>query len=203
MSRFSVCFSVFVIGLLSTSVAWAQADEKVYYRYTNEEGVKVLEDRIPPKYVPRGYEVVSLTGEVIKTVPPAPSDEEAEELKKERQARAERERYNDELKRRYSTVKDIRDAKRRNLAELQGNISILKGNLSNVRSQIRDLESRAARLERSGQEVPESVLQNMATLKTETMEIKAQIDVRKRQYDEVSDQFDRDIERFAEIKGER
>ncbi len=89
------------------------------------------------------------------------------------------------------------------LAELQGNISILKGNLSNVRSQIRDLESRAARLERSGQEVPESVLQNMATLKTETMEIKAQIDVRKRQYEEVSDQFDRDIERFAEIKSER
>lgn len=203
MSRFSVCFSVFVIGLLSASVAWAQADEKVYYRYTNEEGVKVLEDRIPPKYVPRGYEVVSLTGEVIKTVPPAPSDEEAEELKKERQARAERKRYNEELKRRYSTVKDIRDAKRRNLAELQGNISILKGNLNNVRSQIRDLESRAARLERSGEEVPENVLQNMATLKTETMEIQAQIEVRKRQYDEVSDQFDRDIERFAEIKSER
>lgn len=203
MSRFSVCFSVLVIGLLSASAAWAEPDGKVYYRYTNEDGVKVLEDRIPPKYVPQGYEVVSLTGEVIKTVPPAPSDQEAEEMKKERQARAERERYNRELKRRYSTVKDIRDAKRRNLAELQGNISILKGNLSNVRNQIRDLESRAARLERSGEDVPESVLQNMATLKTETMEIQAQIDQRERQYEEVSDQFDRDIERFAEIQGER
>ena len=197
MRKSVLWFSVFcLLGLASL----AQAQEKVYYRYTNDEGVQVLEDRIPPKYVPRGYEVVSMYGEVLRTVPPAPSDEELEAEARERQARQEREAYEQELKRRYSTVKDIEDAKRRSLAELQGNISILESNLSNVRLQIRDLESRAARLERSGQEVPESVLVNLGTLKTEVQEIQAQIRHRQAEYDEVADRFDQDIEAFAEIR---
>ncbi len=190
---FSVsCF----LGLASL----AQAQEKVYYRYTNDEGVQVLEDRIPPKYVPKGYEVVSMYGEVLRTVPPAASEQELQAEARERKARQEREAYEQELKRRYSTVKDIRDAKRRSLAELQGNISILESNLSSVRLQIRELESRAARLERSGQEVPESVLTNLGTLKTEVQEIQTQIQHRQSEYDEVAEKYDRDIDAFAEIK---
>lgn len=197
MRKSVLWFSVFcLLGLASL----VQAQEKVYYRYTNDEGVQVLEDRIPPKYVPKGYEVVSMYGEVLRTVPPAPSDEELEAEARERQARQAREAYEQELKRRYSTVKDIEDAKRRSLAELQGNISILESNLSSVRLQIRDLESRAARLERGGQEVPESVLVNLGTLKTEVQEIQAQIRHRQEEYDEVADKFDQDIEAFAEIR---
>lgn len=196
---FSVLKGCSAVLVLSAAV-WAQAQEKVYYRYTNDDGVQVLEDRIPPKYVPNGYEVVSMYGEVLKTVPPAPSEQELEAEARERQARQEREAYERELKRRYSTVKDIRDAKRRSLAELQGNISILESNLSSVRLQIRDLESRAARLERGGQEVPESVLVNLSTLKTEIQEIQAQIRHRQEEYDEVADKFDRDIEAFAQMQ---
>lgn len=190
----------FSVSCLLGLASLAQAQEKVYYRYTNDEGVQVLEDRIPPKYVPKGYDVVSMYGEVLRTVPPAASDQELEAEARERRARQEREAYEQELKRRYSTVKDIRDAKRRSLAELQGNISILESNLSSVRLQIRDLESRAARLERSGQEVPESVLANLGTLKTEVQEIQAQIQQRQSEYDEVADKFDRDIDAFAEMK---
>jgi len=199
MRKSMLWFSVSLSCLLGLAPL-AQAQEKVYYRYTNDEGVQVLEDRIPPKYVPKGYEVVSMYGEVLRTVPPAPSDEELEAEARERQARQEREAYEQELKRRYSTVKDIEDAKRRSLAELQGNISILESNLSSVRLQIRELESRAARLERSGQEVPESVLVNLGTLKTEVQEIQAQIRHRQEEYDEVADKFDQDIEAFAEIR---
>ncbi len=198
MRKTILWFSVFfLLGLTAQS----KAQEKVYYRYTNDEGVKVLEDRIPPRYVPNGYEVVSMYGEVLRTVPPAASDEELEAEARERRARQEREAYERELKRRYSTVKDIRDAKRRSLAELQGNVSILESNLSSVRLQIRDLERRAARLERSGQDVPESVMVNLGTLKTEVQEIQAQIQHRQNEYDEVANKFDRDIEAFAEMQG--
>lgn len=189
-----------IAGLAWAVAAYAQAPEKVYYRYVNDEGVKVLEDRIPPKYVPKGYEIVSMYGEVLETVPPAPSDEEMEEKAEAERLRREREAYNWELKRRYSTVKDIRDAKRRSLAELQSNISILEGNLSNIQSQIRDLEARAARMERSGQAVSDSILGNLETLKTEVEEIKAQIVNRQHEYDQVAEKYDQDIERFKEIQ---
>lgn len=189
-----------IIGLLWAVAAHAEAPEKVYYRYVNDEGVKVVEDRIPPKYVPKGYEIVSMYGEVLETVPPAPSKEEVEAQAQAERLRRERETYNRELKRRYSTVKDIRDAKRRSLAELQGNISILEGNLSNIRAQVRDLEARAARMERSGQSVSDSVLENLKTLKTEAQGVKAQIASRREEYEQVEEKYDQDIERFKDIQ---
>lgn len=200
MYKYSVLL-VMALGVLSTSgLSLADTPEAVYYRYVDDQGVRVLEDRIPPKYVSKGYEVVSLSGQVIKTVPPAPTNEEAREREQKQQAQEEREHYNRELKRRYSTVKDIREAKRRNLAELQGNISILESNLDSVRVRIRDLESRAARSERSGQEVTSSVLENLATLQTEVIEIQAQIGQREKEYEQVEQKFDSDMERFEQIK---
>jgi len=184
---------------LPVSTLAEEVERKVYYRYTNDQGVQVLEDRIPPKYVDKGYEVVSLTGEVIKTVDPAPTDEEAERMEREQQARREQERYDKALKRRYSTVKDIRDAKRRNLADLQGNISILESNLNNVRGQISDLESRAARIERSGGQVSETILNNLSTLRTEVIDLQAQIEQREEEYQAAEEKFDRDIDRFREL----
>lgn len=175
-------------------------ERKVYYRYTNDQGVQVLEDRIPPKYVAKGYEMLSLSGEVIKTVDPAPTEEEARRLEQEQQARLEQERYDNELKRRYSTVKDIRDAKRRNLADLQGNIRILESNLNNVRNQISNLESRAVRIERSGEEVGDTILSNLSTLRTEVIELQAQIAQREQEYQATGEKFDRDIERFSNIE---
>lgn len=181
----------------------ADPPEQVYYRYTNEDGVRVLEDRIPPRYVSGGYEVVSINGRVIRTVPPAPSEEEALRRQDEQRAQEERESYNRELRRRYSTVRDIRDAKRRNLAELQGNISMLESNLSNVRLQIRDLESRAAARERSGREVSDSIIENLATLQAEIIEIQAQIGQREQEYEQVEAKFDQDIEHFKEMQAQR
>lgn len=187
---------------LASGASLAEPSEKVYYRYTNDEGVRVLEDRIPPRYVSQGYEVVSLNGRVIRTVPPAPSEEEMTQREKEQQAREEREQYHRELRRRYSTVSDIQDAKRRSLAELQGNISILESNLSGVRLRIRDLESRAATRERSGQEVGEAVLENLATLQTEVIELQAQIRQREQEYEQVEEKFDLDIQHFKAMQEE-
>jgi len=188
------CLSLPVLPL-----AQEDAERKVYYRYTNDQGVKVLDDRIPPKYVDKGYEVVSLTGEVIKTVDPVPTDEEAERMERERQARREQERYDKALKRRYSTVKDIRDAKRRNLADLQGNIRILESNLNNVRGQISNLESRAARMERSGGQVSDTIIDNLSALRAEVVDLQAQIEQREQEYQAAEEKFDRDIERFREL----
>lgn len=179
--------------------AWA-APDKVYYRYTNDQGVEVLNDNIPPEYVSKGYEIVSLNGTVVKTVPPAPSKEESERLAEERKMRREQERLDAELRRRYSTVEDIRAAQKRRLADLQGNISILQSNLSGVRLQIKTLQTRAASMERSGQEVSEGVLNNLDTLNKEEQDILTQIEQRKKEYEKVEKEFEQDIERFEKLQ---
>jgi predicted nucleic acid-binding Zn-ribbon protein len=82
---------------------------------------------------------------------------------------------------------------------LQGNINVLQGNLNNVHSKIEDQESQAARIERGGREVPETILKNLSDLAKEKKYIKLQIDQREAELQAVSERFDRDIERFAEI----
>lgn len=177
--------------------------EKVYYRYTNENGTEVVNDRIPPKYVPQGYEVVTLSGEVIREVPPAPSEEELERLEAEKRAREEREENNRQLRRRYSSVKDIQDAKKRKLAELQGHVSVLESNLEGVRQQIRDLQTRAARIERGGREVSEDMLDKLESLKTEMADLEERIARREAERDKAAEEFDRDMERFRQMKADR
>lgn len=190
-----------LLGSLMASAwsVWAAPDQ-VYYRYTNDEGVEVLNDNIPPEYVAKGYEVVSLNGTVVKTVPPAPSKEESQRLAEERKLSREQERLDAELRRRYSTVADIRSAQKRRLADFQGNISILQSNLSNVRSQIAALQARAASAERSGQDVSQGVLDNLDTLNSETKDILVQIEQRKKEYQKVENEFEQDIERFEKLQ---
>ena len=192
---------VLILGVLANLLITSQviAAERVYYRYTSEDGVQVLNSMIPPEYVSKGYEVVSLNGEVLKVVEPAPSEEEAEQVALERKARLEQERRDKLLRRRYSSVKDIEAAKARGLQELQGNISILNSNLSNVRAQIAAGQKQAAIIERGGRSVSDTLLNNLSTLQSEEQNILLQIKNREQEYQSVSDKFDRDMLRFKEI----
>lgn len=185
--------------LASAWPAWAAPDQ-VYYRYTNDKGVQVLNDNIPPEYVATGYEIVSLNGTVVKTVPPVPSKEESQRLAEERKIRREQERLDAELRRRYSTVADIRAAQKRRLADLQGNISVLQSNLSGVRLQIKTLQTRAASMERSGQEVSQGVLDNLDTLNNEEQDILVQIEQRRKEFQKVENEFEQDIQRFEKLQ---
>ncbi|SRR5690625_276 len=184
-------------ALVSASGPWAA--EKVYYRYTNEHGVTVINDRIPPEYVPLGYEVVTIGGTVVRTVAPAPSKEELERRAQERELAEERQRQDAELRRRYSTVADILAAKERRLNTLQSNIAVLEGNVNSVRARARNMETRAAGLERSGREVPESILEGLASLNQEEQDLLQQIEQRTLEYQETAQSFDRDIARFEEL----
>ncbi|HSX85106.1 MAG TPA: hypothetical protein VLE50_06840 [Cellvibrio sp.] len=188
-----------VTALSASAVYAADAPGRVYYRYVNEDGVQVINATIPPEYVPKGYEVVSLNGEVIRVVEPSPTGEEAERAAAERKLRKQQEKADKLLRRRYSSVADIEAAKTRNLQELQGNISILTSNLSNVRSQIVAQQEQAASIERSGRAVGDDLLKNLANLQAEERDIKMQIKQREREYQAASDKFDQDMKRFEEI----
>lgn len=186
--------------ILSASATYAaEVPGRVYYRYINEEGVKVINATIPPEYVPKGYEVVSLSGEVIRVVEPSPTGEEAKRAAEERKLQQQQEKADKLLRRRYSSVADIEAAKTRNLQELQGNISILTSNLSNVRAQIESQQERAASVERSGRTVGDDLLRNLANLQAEERDIQMQIKQREQEYQAASDKFDQDIKRFEEI----
>lgn len=181
------------------AVANTKGNTKVYYRYVNDQGVKVLDHSIPPKYVRRGYEVVSMSGEVLRVVQPAPSEEEAERVARERAMEAEQEKADALIRRRYSNVSDIEAVRRRSLLELQNNIDILQGNLSSTRIQIEQQHAQAAAVERSGRTVSNDLLKLLTNLQEEERDIQLQIKQREMEYQSLSDKFDQDQRRFEEL----
>ncbi len=178
----------------------ALAGNKVFYRYVNDEGVKVLNHTIPPEYAQKGYEILSATGHVIKVVEPAISKEEGEKLAAERRARKELALWDASLRRRYSSVADIEAAKKRKLLELEANMSVLNTNIEGLKEQIETTQSKAAQIERSGREVSESLLANLKGLHVEMENTKAQVVQRKEEYRRLLEKYDRDIERFKVIE---
>ena len=177
--------------------AWGQTK---YYRYTNKEGVKVINNSVPPEYVKYGYEVVTLSGQVLQVIPPAPTPEEAEKLAAQRQRDMQLAEWDEYLLKRYSTVEDIEAAKERKLADFESSVSILRGNATNIRNQIEQTQARAASMERSGRKVPETTINSLHALELELQDTEQQLALREADKLELAKKYDADIERFRTIK---
>ncbi len=190
-------------SLLLGDVAMAQQKHSaVIYRYKNSDGVTVMDSKIPPEYVNNGYEIVSRSGKVIKTVAPVAQGADAERMREEKLQREEQAREDVQLRRSYSNVADIDAAKDRNLESLRGNISILQANLVSARKRLQDYQSQAAAVERSGRPLTDDLLKNINNLVQEEKDIQLQIKQREQEYSEVEKRFDRDKARFIEISKE-
>lgn len=172
---------------------------KVVYRYKNAQDVTVMDSTIPPEYVSKGYEILSLGGKVLKVVPPALVGEAAEKARQDRILAEERGKSDVLLRRSYSNVSDIDAAKERNLQSLQGNIGILEANLVNVRSRLQTSQQRAATLERGGRTVSEDLLKSIRELEQEEKDTQSQIKQRQIELQAVADKFDADRKRFLEL----
>ncbi len=184
-----------LLALLLSVCAQSAGADQVYYRYVDENGVSVLDHSIPPEYAQKGYEIVKITGEVVKKVPPAsPADAEA---MARQQALMETRKDYERLSRRYSSLADIESAKQRKLANLDTNIAILKGNITGLESQIAHIRAQAADVERAGREVPEAHLQKLADTRAELAGAKELLATRQKEYDAVAARFDEDMATYA------
>lgn len=192
-----------IAACVMASGAWAvpndKSPSKVIYRYKNSTGTTVLDSKIPPEYVRNGYEIVSVSGKVIKVVPPAPDSEIAMQALQDRLAREARELDDLQLRRSYSNVGDIDAAKIRNLESLRGNISILQANLSSIKSRLLAYQSQAAAIERTGRTLPDDLQKNINKLTQDEKDIQLQIQQREQEHTEVAQKFDEDRKRFVEI----
>lgn len=190
-----------VFGIMVVQGAAAQSNEhsRVIYRYKNSEGVTVMDSKIPAEFVSKGYEVVSISGKIIRSVPPMPEGDEAKRLLEKKQRLEQREREDLLLRRSYSNVGDIDAAKQRNLESLRGNISILQANLSSAKQRLEDYQAQAAAIERTGRALPEELMRSINSLVQEEKDIQGQIQQREEEYTEVAKKFAQDRSRFIEI----
>ena len=194
---FSVVLSV--VGASSASAAKSELRSKVFYRYINDKGVKVLHHSIPPSYAQKGYEIVSLSGKVVKIVPPALSAAEVAAKEEAAELAESLAKWDKALRRRYSSTADIDAAKTRKLADLDTNIAIIRSNIDSKKTAIRGQQNKAANIERSGHDVPKKVLNTLVILENELEDSQEQVRLRLLEYQEVANKYDRDKVRFEKI----
>ncbi|MDO3388582.1 hypothetical protein QWI17_22235 [Gilvimarinus sp. SDUM040013] len=198
--------AVGVLLTMSCAVMAQLGDEdtttNVLFRYTNDKGNLVVEQSIPPAAAAGGYEIITEQGRVLKKVPKALQGEDAVKYAERLRREAQLAEWDAKLKRRYSSIKDIEAAKKRALSELSGNLGILRSNLSGVVSRLEEQQRLAGVKERNAQKIPQTVLDNIASLESERVEVIRQIATRENELAQRAKTFDRDIERFRVILGE-
>jgi hypothetical protein len=177
------------------------------YRYSNHDGVQVIDDHIPPEFVAKGYDILSPSGTLLKSIPRQLSEEElllrnTEEsrarLREEEEQKMQA--WDESLLLRYSDVADIEAARERSVRDLKIRISILKSNLLSFKGKIERQQAEAADIERSGEKVPQSLLDNIDSLKMEIEDIEAAIALRQEEINKVETSYQRDIDRFAKLQ---
>lgn len=174
----------------STATAWAQGR---YYRYVNDEGVKVMGHSIPPEYVKNGYEIVSTNGRVIEVVEPAPDPE----FVAQERAKAELKAEYEVLAKRYSTVRDIEAAKNRKLVHVDANILLVRSSIENIQAEIDDITRRAAEFERAGRAVPKNILDTLDALNEKMAATTAILEQRYEDKKEIEDRFSMELQLFT------
>lgn len=175
------------------------------YRYTDENGQIVISSTIPQEATKRGYDILSNNGRVIKTIPPAPTEEEiaAREAEKQRQKELAEQREKDRaLLKRFSHPDQAVKAMHRKIRELEGLIQLKRGNISVISSQLDSEQSRAANMERAGREIPEATLEKIRRLESQIRDIEREITSQTQEIEELRKAFEADIERLEEVTGE-
>jgi chromosome segregation ATPase len=193
-----ICLAVWLLAVMPAA---AGGD---FYRYINDEGIVVVDYRVPPEYVARGYEVLNDEGAVIRVVPRALTEQERQvadaRQSREDEARAEAERlrqWDESLLLRYSTIADIEAARERALGELRIRVSILKSNKRSLKQQVETYQAQAADLERSGKSVELVLLRTIEDLQDDIDTTDRAMADRMSEIETVATAYRQDIDRFG------
>ena len=181
-----------ILGIFTT-FSYAD-DDMVWYRYTNDQGVQVINHTIPTEYAQKGYEVVNSSGKVLEVVAPAPSKDEVAEANAMRELRN---RY-EELRRRYGSMDDIKQARKRRLLDIESNIAVVTANLAGLKSKIESLHSAAAIQERKTGKVSKQILLDLSGTEAELKVAEKVLGLRETEYEDMIKRFDKDMAIFAQ-----
>src|SRR5688572_26463459 len=118
--------------LLSLEVAAASKEREVadqgpkgaLFRYKNEQGTLVTSHILPPEMAYKGYQIVTVGGDVLQTIAPAPTDAEKGKILQA----IEQEKYDKSLLLRYGTLADLLKAQKRKIGEMEAKRSVLLSN---------------------------------------------------------------------------
>ena len=191
-------FCLVLLMLSWASLSYGAISAKLY-RYINEEGIVVIDDKIPPRYVAQGYDILNTNGQLLGTVEPSVPQNAVEKALRKR-ALAAQEREDRFILVSYSSVAEISSAMARKLGQLDREVKGIKTNIKSSHKRISFEQQRAANYQRGGKLVPVNVKDTLLELEVEVKKSNALLEIKRREYLKTEDRYQGYIARYRQLK---
>jgi len=184
-------WTILLLAVFGSGVASADL-----YRYIDDKGVTVLDSRVPPQFISRGYEVLDSQGRVKLVVPAAPTAAEREANRAALEAQKAQDTADANLLRLYSSTADLERAQSRQIQQIENQITASKASIEDLQSEREELQRRAAQAERAGRAVDPDVLAELAAVDSETARLQRLIGRKRQEIAETNGDFEQQRERL-------
>ena len=176
--------------------------------WTNKEGVRECGAVVPPEYSQQRVEIMNQRGIVVEVKEAAKTKEQlAEEarlakLKKEELRRQEEARLRDTiLLQSFTTERDLKISYDGKIAVNRDIIDITNTGTRTLNENLENTRTKAANYERAGEKPPESVLEEINSLKRQIKDNDEFIARKEEEIKVLKQQYEADLKRFRELKG--
>lgn len=166
------------------------------YRYIDDKGVTVLDSRVPPQFISRGYEVLDSQGRVKLVVPAAPTAAEREANRAALAAQKAQDTADANLLRLYSNTADLERAQNRQIQQIENQITTSKASIEDLQLEREELQGRAAQAERAGRAVDPDLLAELNAVDSETARLQRLITRKREEIAETNQDFEHQRERL-------
>lgn len=203
LARLAACLAL--TGLLAAEPAAAAR----LYKWVDEKGEVHYTDTPPPETARHGRAILNEQGVPVKRIEGEKTPEELEAerrrraaLEARRRAEAARRRHDRMLLATYASEADMVAARDEKIATLENLIRLTRERIRKLETELERLRREAADSERAGRPVSEALKRRIRGTRQRIRDLHAFIAAKRREQDAIRAQFERDIQRFRELKAE-
>jgi hypothetical protein len=178
-------------------------DQGGIVKWVDEKGVTHYGDSIPPEYANRSNTLLNKSGRVLRKndpVTPEPTSTAPKVDEEEAKRMAEQQRRDSVLLASYTTEQEIDLAKDRSTQMDEAAIKGLEQRAVGVNERLAMYQKSATNFQARKKPVPDDLKQDISGAKGELTDINTQIAAKRKNIDDTKTRFDRDKQRFHELK---
>ena len=200
-----------IVGIsLAAATPSAQARKIVCWK--NNEGVRECGNAVPPEYAQKSIERKSSMGLTVEKTERAKTEQELEQRRidaeRMRAEKAEQDRLQAEQKRRdrvllqtFTTEEDLKLARDGKIAALDSRVKHSEQLVDKFERTRDEMQGEAAQIERGGKKVPDELHKKVNDVQAQIDNTLAQIERRNQERVHIQHQFESDLARYRELKG--
>lgn len=195
------------IYLFITALAFSGVANARIVCWTNHEGVRECGNAIPPEFAQKQHEEISEQGMVLEEKERAKTAEEIAEEKRLADIEAEKTRIAEEqaakdkiLLDTFSSIDDIEMTRDGKISAIDATIKATNKRTEKIQADLDKRIEAAAAEERAGKAPPESLLEDIESLRRQISNNANYIETKQQEQEQIRAGYELDIERFKKLK---